>query len=296
MMPLLSRLAAAVLLSTALVSGAGAQAQSGSEAQPQTRVIGGPLAKVNVVQMSVAPLSDQAKACGFDSQLILDSFEQPLTEQGIVVQQAAHVWIQLQTTTVRYEGDICISYIEARAVQNTRYFDRKTETDRSGRVAVNPDLTVHGLENVYLIGDTALAEGDNDQPLPALAQVAHQQGGHLGKALRRNLTDGTPIPPFRYRSRGDTAVIGRNAAVFVIRGLHLKGRIGWILWALVHIYLLTGFEKRLLVAMQWLWQYITYQSGARLILSDRTRPEDIGDYPGGSPPPDGTASGSKAGS
>ena len=149
MMPLLSRLAAAVLLSTALVSGAEAQAQSGTDAQPQSRVIGGPLANVNVVQMSVAPLSDQAKGCGLDSNLILDSFKQPLAEQGIVVQRAAHVWIQLQATTLRYEGDICISYIEARAIQNTRYFDRKTETDRSGRVLLWSDggLFVTGAAN-----------------------------------------------------------------------------------------------------------------------------------------------------
>ncbi|GAB4394454.1 MAG: hypothetical protein Tsb0032_19750 [Kiloniellaceae bacterium] len=153
MPPLFSRLAAAALVSAALVSGSGAQAQaqaqSGSEAQAQPRVIGGPLANVEVVQMSVAPLSDHARLCGFDSNLILESFQQPLTEQGIVVQQAAHVWIQLQTTTVHYEGDICISYIEARAIQNTRYFDRKTETDRSGRVLLWSDggLFVTGLTN-----------------------------------------------------------------------------------------------------------------------------------------------------
>jgi hypothetical protein len=82
----------------------------------------------------------------------MESFQQPLAQKGITVQRAAHVWIQLQTTTVRYEGDVCISYIEARAIQNTRYFDRKTETDRSGRVLLWSDsglfvtsLTNHGV-------------------------------------------------------------------------------------------------------------------------------------------------------
>lgn len=154
MMPPLSRLAAAVLLSAALISGAGAgaQAQSGTEVQAQPRVIGGPLANVNVVQMSVAPLSQQSLACGFDENLIMESFQQPLAEKGITVQRAAHVWIQLQATSVRYEGDVCISFIEARAIQNTRYFDRKTETDRSGRVLLWSDsglfvtsLTNHGV-------------------------------------------------------------------------------------------------------------------------------------------------------
>lgn len=148
MKPLPSRLAAAVLLSAALMFGGEAEAQAQSESQAQsgsqtqgdsgmqtpTRVIGGPLANVQVVQMSVAPLSDPSRSCGFDSDQIMGAFQQPLAQQGIVVQRAAHVWIQMQVTTVRYEGDVCISYIEARAVQNTRYFDRKTETERSGRV------------------------------------------------------------------------------------------------------------------------------------------------------------------
>lgn len=151
MMPLLCRFAAFVALLTVMVSGAQAQTLTlpETEAQPQPRVIGGPLANITVVQMSVAPLSEQSRACGFDSALIMDSFQQPLAEKGIVVQQAAHVWVQLQATTVRYEGDICISFIEARALQNTRYFDRKTETERSGRVLLWSDsgLFVTGTPN-----------------------------------------------------------------------------------------------------------------------------------------------------
>src|SRR3546814_828804 len=117
---------AAVLLSVAWASAA--QGQSGSQAGADTgtpapaRVIGGPLAGIDVLQMSVAPLSDQARACGLEGSLILDSFKQPLGEKGIVVQQSAHVWIQLQATTLRYEGDACIPYIEARAVPNTHHF------------------------------------------------------------------------------------------------------------------------------------------------------------------------------
>ncbi|MEQ8354573.1 MAG: hypothetical protein RH942_03475 [Kiloniellaceae bacterium] len=155
MLPLLSRLAAAVLLSTLLVSGASSRTLAQTQTQPdaavqvQPRVIGGPLANISVLQMSVAPLSEQSRYCGLDSNLILDSFRQPLAEQGIVVQQSAHVWIQLLATTVLYEGDICISYIEARAIQNTRYFDRKTNTERSGRVLLWSDsgLFVTGAPN-----------------------------------------------------------------------------------------------------------------------------------------------------
>ncbi len=73
------------------------------------------------------------------------------------------------------------------------------------------------------------------------------------------------MPPFRFHDRGNTAVIGRDAAVFDFGIWRLKGRIGWLFWAIVHIYLLTGFDKRVLVATQWLWRYLTYQTGARLI-------------------------------
>src|SRR5690606_15312474 len=133
------------LLSLALGSAAAAQ----TETAPPPRVIGGPLAGVNVLQMSLAPLSEQAPGCGLEANLILDSFKQPLAEKNIVIQESAHVWIQLQATTLRYTGDVCITYIEALAVQNTRYFDRKTESERSGRVLLWSDggLFVTGVSN-----------------------------------------------------------------------------------------------------------------------------------------------------
>lgn len=140
------------------------------------------------------------------------------------------------------------------------------ETDRAGRIPVNPDLSVTGMEGVvYALGDTALAMGDGGKPLPGLAQVAKQQGQHLGRALRANLMEGSPMPPFRFKDRGNTAIIGRSAAVFDFGRYRLRGWFAWILWAIVHVYLLAGFEKRLLVAMQWLWRYATYERGARLI-------------------------------
>lgn len=144
-MKLLPSCLAAALLSLALGSAAAAQTETG----PPPRVIGGPLAGVNVLQMSLAPLSEQARGCGLEANLILDSFKQPLAEKNIVIQESAHVWIQLQATTLRYTGDVCITYIEALAVQNTRYFDRKTESERSGRVLLWSDggLFVTGVSN-----------------------------------------------------------------------------------------------------------------------------------------------------
>lgn len=139
------------------------------------------------------------------------------------------------------------------------------EGDRAGRIKVAADLAVPGLEHVYALGDTALVQGEDGKPLPGLAQVAKQQGRHLGRALAGSLLHGRPLPPFRFRSRGNTAIIGRSAAVFDFGGRHLRGWPAWVLWAIVHVYLLLNFQKRLLVSMQWFWRWLTYQRGARLI-------------------------------
>ena len=143
-----------------------------------------------------------------------------------------------------------------------------TETDRAGRVRVNPDLSVSGLANVYVLGDTALALDENGRPLPGLAQVAQQQGKYLGKALRTRLLEHRAPPPFRFRNRGNLATIGRNAAVAQFDSVRLKGYVAWVLWGIIHVYLLVGFQNRLLVSLRWLWAYLTYQRGARLIMRD----------------------------
>jgi NADH:quinone reductase (non-electrogenic) len=148
--------------------------------------------------------------------------------------------------------------------------------DRAGRISIDQDLSVKGVAGVYALGDTALATDAAGLPLPALAQVAAQQGEHLGRALRAHFASGQPLAPFRFRNRGNTAIIGRNAAVFDFGSRQLKGRLAWLLWAIIHVYLLVGFDNRLRVSLQWLWAYITYERGARLIMSDarpKVRPQ-----------------------
>ena len=143
-----------------------------------------------------------------------------------------------------------------------------TVLDRAGRISIDADLSVKGIEGVYALGDTALAMDAAGSPLPALAQVATQQGAHLGRSLREHLSNGRPLAPFQFRNRGNTAIIGRHAAVFDFGWWQLKGRFAWLLWAIIHVYLLVGFDNRLRVSLQWLWAYITYERGARLIMSD----------------------------
>lgn len=136
--------------------------------------------------------------------------------------------------------------------------------DKLGRVPVTQDLRVPGFPNIFSIGDTALFLA-NGEPLPALAQVAKQQGEHLGNGLRKLLGDHTPLGDFAFHDRGNTAVVGRHAAIFDFGRFKLKGRFAWFLWAIVHVYLLINFEKRVLVSIQWIVRYITRQRGARII-------------------------------
>jgi len=149
--------------------------------------------------------------------------------------------------------------------------------ERAGRVAVGADLSVPGLPGVYVVGDSALLLDERGQPFPALAQVAAQQGDYVGRSLVAQARGKPFSKPFRFRDRGNTAIIGRNAAVFDFGRWHLKGRLGWFLWAFVHIYLLVGFENRLQVVVHWLWSYLTYERGARLIMPDAENAKR--DYP-----------------
>ncbi len=138
------------------------------------------------------------------------------------------------------------------------------ETDRAGRVIVQPDLTIPGHPEVFVIGDMSSLMGPNGRPYPGVAQVAKQEGAHVAKNIRRAMA-GKEMEPFQYIDLGNMATIGRNAAVADIRGINLTGFIAWLVWAVVHVFNLIGFRNRLVVGVQWLWGYMTFQRGARLI-------------------------------
>lgn len=138
--------------------------------------------------------------------------------------------------------------------------------DRVGRVPVLPDLTLPGHAEILVLGDTATVNGADGKPLPGLAPVAKQQGEYAARLVRARL-DGRDLPPFRYRSYGNMATIGRGKAVAEIAGLKLSGRFAWLLWGMVHIAFLIGFRNRAAVLLDWFWSYVTFRRGARLITS-----------------------------
>jgi NADH dehydrogenase len=131
-------------------------------------------------------------------------------------------------------------------------------------VFVQPDLTIPGHPDVFVIGDLASLAGPSGKPLPGVAQVAMQMGVHASKNIARAL-EGQPLRPFKYVNLGDMATIGRASAVAELPMTNLKGWIGWLAWLFVHIFNLIGFRNRLVVMVQWAWSYFTYQRAIRLI-------------------------------
>jgi len=137
-------------------------------------------------------------------------------------------------------------------------------TDRAGRVIVQPDLTIPGHQEIFVIGDLASFSGPDGKPLPGVAQVAIQMGRHAAENIRRAL-DHQPHRAFVYKDLGNMATIGRASAIADFGWLRLKGWIAWLAWLFVHILNLIGFRNRIVVLVQWAWAYFSYQRSIRLI-------------------------------
>ncbi len=142
------------------------------------------------------------------------------------------------------------------------------QLDQAGRVVVQPDLTVAGHPDIFVIGDLAHCPGADSRPLPGVAPVAMQQGRHVALAIRARLA-GRPLPPFRYRHKGSMATIGRAAAVADLGFVRFGGYPAWLAWLFIHLMYLVELDDRLLVFVQWAWNYLTRNRSARLITHAR---------------------------
>jgi NADH dehydrogenase len=139
--------------------------------------------------------------------------------------------------------------------------------DRAGRVLVEPDLSIPGHPDVFVIGDLAAARQHDGTLVPGVAPAAIQEGQHTALNIARLIGD-APTLRFRYHDKGSLATIGRAAAVADFGRLHFGGFLAWMAWLIIHIFFLIGFRNRFLVITQWAWAYVTYQRGARLITGD----------------------------
>jgi NADH dehydrogenase len=140
--------------------------------------------------------------------------------------------------------------------------------DRAGRVVVEPDLSLPGHPEIHVIGDLANFSHQGGQPLPGLAPVAMAQGRYVARLIRRKLR-GQPLEPFHYLDKGNLATVGRNKAVAQFGRVHIAGFLAWFVWVFVHLMYLVEFENRLLVFVEWVYNYLTRNRGARLITGGR---------------------------
>jgi NADH dehydrogenase len=143
--------------------------------------------------------------------------------------------------------------------------------DRAGRVLVNPDLSLPGNPNVFVIGDLAALKDEDGHWLPGVSPVAIQEGTATAHNIGRDL-QGEPRKNFHYWNKGSLATIGRAAAVADFGRIHISGFLAWLAWLFIHIFFLIGFRNRLIVMIQWAWSYLTYERGARLITGDKHLP------------------------
>ncbi len=148
------------------------------------------------------------------------------------------------------------------------------ETDRAGRVKVQPDLSVPGHPQIFVVGDTASVQQDG-KPLPGVAQVAMQGGRYAGRLIAKRLLGQPTPPPFRYFDKGNMAVVGKGFAIVQSGKIHLSGFFAWLGWALIHIQFLATANLRISVFVQWVWTFLTGQRGSRLIVNHHASANEI---------------------
>jgi NADH dehydrogenase len=141
----------------------------------------------------------------------------------------------------------------------------KAETERNGKIKVTPQLTIPNYPEIYVVGDLAASYEEHGKPLPGVAQVAMQGGVYAAKAIRAKLEGKPEQEPFRYFNKGDLAVIGRAAAVANIFGVQVSGLLAWLVWLFIHLMYIVEFQSRVIVFVQWGFEYLTFSRGARLI-------------------------------
>ena len=166
----------------------------------------------------------------------------------------------LAAKTVLWAGGVTSTAFGAKLAERT-----KAETDKGGRIKVQPDLTIPNYPDIFIIGDLAHTTDEDGKPLPGVAQVAIQGGVFAAKSIRARLAGKKALPPFHYFNKGELAVIGRAAAVANIFGVHVSGLPAWLIWLFVHLMYIVEFQSRVSVFIQWGFEYLTFSRGARLI-------------------------------
>ncbi len=161
---------------------------------------------------------------------------------------------------------------------DTNTFGRKlaertlADTEKAGKIKVLPNLTVPNFPDIFIAGDLAYVLNKDGKTVPGVAQPAIQEGNYVAKVILARLKNGPAPPPFHYFDKGDMAVIGRAAAVANIFGIHISGLLAWLTWLFIHLMYIVQFQSRVLVFIQWGFEYLTFSRGARIITGATSDP------------------------
>ncbi|HXX18059.1 MAG TPA: NAD(P)/FAD-dependent oxidoreductase [Candidatus Acidoferrum sp.] len=196
------------------------------------------------------------------------TFVTDIRQDAVTVREGNHTEI-IPTRTVLWAAGVLGSPLGHMLCEEAR-----AEFDKAGRVIVEPDLTVPGHPEIFVIGDLANFSHQTGAPLPGVAQPAIQEGRYVAGVIESRLR-GAPTKPFRYDDKGNLATLGRGAAVADLNGLQLSGLPAWLLWIFIHLLNIIEFQNRLLVFVQWAWFYFTYDRSARLITGKNPLPLDL---------------------
>jgi NADH dehydrogenase len=208
----------------------------------------------------------------------------PMTGHAVVSVDAEYVDVQSRSETaerIPARTVIWAAGVKASRLAGLLADASEREVDRAGRVTVESDLTLPGWPMVIALGDMVRVRSSRTgtaETLPGLAPVAMQEGRYAGRLIHERLA-GHPTQPFRYRDKGNLATIGRARAVADIRGLRIGGLMAWLLWLVVHIFYLIGFENRAVVLVRWTYTFVTRNRGARLIAEAADEPSTVAGAP-----------------
>jgi len=265
---------------TFVIVGAGATGMelSGALAEIATETLRHDFRKINPQEARIILMEGAARVLGAFPEDLSAKAEKLVTGLGVEVIKnvmvtnisAAGVTFkrgdavqQLAARTVLWAGGVTATPFGRKLAERTR-----AETDRGGRIKVKPDLTIPNYPDIFIIGDLAYAMDKEEKPLPGVAQVAMQGGAYAAKVIRAHIAGKRELPPFHYFNKGDMAVIGRAAAVANIFGFHVSGLPAWLIWLFVHLIYIVEFQSRVLVFIQWGFEYLTFSRGARLITGE----------------------------
>jgi NADH dehydrogenase len=201
--------------------------------------------------------------------------EQLVTRLGVEVRKNTFV-TEIDAHGLNFKHGDTTGRLDAKSILwtggvNTTPFGRRlaertsAETDKSGKIKVLPDLTIPNFPNIFVVGDLAHVVSKDGKPVPGVAQPAIQEGRYAAKVILARLRRQPKPAPFHYFNKGDMAVIGRAAAVADIFGLHVSGLLAWLSWLFIHLMYIVQFQSRVLVFIQWGFEYLTFSRGARII-------------------------------